>query len=39
MSKELNFAKELLDFIYESPTAFHAVDSIKKILDGYGFTE
>lgn len=39
MNKELNFAKELLDFIYESPTAFHAVDSIKKILDRQGFME
>ena len=39
MKKELDFAKELIDFIYESPTAFHAVDSIKKILDSNGFTE
>lgn len=39
MEKELNFAKELLDFIYESPTSFHAVESIKKILDNSDFTE
>lgn len=39
MSEELNFAKELLDFIYESPSSFHAVDSVKKILDSHGFTE
>lgn len=39
MDKELNFAKELLDFIYESPTSFHAVNSIKKILDNNGFSE
>lgn len=39
MEKELNFAKELIDFIYESPTSFHAVDSVKRILDSNGFTE
>lgn len=39
MSKELDFAKELIDFIYYSPTAFHAVDSARAILDGNGFTE
>ena len=26
-------AKDLLDFIYDSPTAFHAVETVKKILD------
>ena len=39
MSKEKEFAKELIDFIYDSPTAFHAVDSAKAILDKQGFTE
>jgi len=39
MSKELDFAKELIDFIYDSPTAFHAVLSTQKILDNNGFTE
>lgn len=39
MSKELDFAKELIDFIYESPTSFHAVNSIKKILDSYDFIQ
>lgn len=39
MSRELDFAKELIDFIYDSPTAFHAVDSAKKILDSHGFAE
>jgi len=39
MKEELIFAKELLDFIYESPTAFHAVASAKNILDDYGFVE
>jgi aspartyl aminopeptidase len=39
MSKEKEFAKELINFIYDSPTAFHAVDSAKAILDKQGFTE
>lgn len=39
MSKEKEFAKELIDFIYDSPTAFHAVDSAKAMLDKKGFTE
>ena len=36
---ELKKAQELIDFIYESPTSFHAVDSVKKILLNCGFTE
>lgn len=39
MKKEIEFAEELLDFIYESPTAFHTVSSVKKILSGSRFTE
>lgn len=39
MSKELDFAEELIEFIYDSPTAFHTVDSVKKMLSGCGFTE
>lgn len=39
MSRELDFAKDLIDFIYESPTAFHAIESTKKILDKSGFME
>lgn len=39
MSKEKEFAQELIDFIYDSPTAFHAVDNAKGILDKQGFTE
>jgi aspartyl aminopeptidase len=35
----IDLAKELIDFIYESPTAFQAVDSIKKILQLQSFTE
>ncbi|MBC8062783.1 MAG: M18 family aminopeptidase [Clostridiaceae bacterium] len=33
------FAKELIDFIYQSPTAFHAVDSVEKILSDCGYKE
>lgn len=39
MSKEIELANDLLNFIYESPTAFHAVESIKKRLDEKGFRE
>lgn len=39
MSKELDFARELINFIYESPTAFHAVDSTRKMLEGSGFSQ
>lgn len=30
-------ALELIDFLYESPTAFHSVLSIQKFLNSYGF--
>lgn len=39
MSKEKQFAQELINFIYDSPTAFHAVESAKAILDKQGFSE
>lgn len=39
MTNEIELATELIDFIYDSPTAFHAVASIKKILDKNGFKE
>jgi len=39
MSKEIKFAEELIEFIYKSPTAFHAVKSLKEILSGEGFKE
>jgi aspartyl aminopeptidase len=39
MIEELEFAQELIDFIYESPTAFHAVDTVKKRLHHCGFIE
>lgn len=39
MNNELKFAEELIDFLYESPTAFHAVESIKKILNENDFEE
>lgn len=39
MNDELKKAQELIDFIYESPTSFHAVDSVKKVLLNCGFIE
>ena len=33
------FAKELIDFIYQSHTAFHAADSSAKLLTDCGYTE
>lgn len=39
MNDQLEKVQELIDFIYESPTAFHAVESVKKILLSYGFME
>jgi aspartyl aminopeptidase len=39
MTKELQLAQELIDFLYESPTAFHAVESVKKMLSPCGFKE
>ncbi len=34
-----NFANNLLEYIYNSPTAFNAVDESKKLLDENGFSE
>jgi aspartyl aminopeptidase len=34
-----NFAKNLIDFIYDSPTAFHATSTSKVLLDNNGFKE
>ena len=39
MSNELDFAKGLIEFIYDSPTVFHAVDSTKEMLLKNGFEE
>ena len=39
MTKELDFANQLIDFIYASPTAFHAVDTVKGALQKHGFQE
>jgi aspartyl aminopeptidase len=36
---EKQIAQELIDFIYESPTAFHAVYKVKEILINEGFQE
>ncbi|MDD2999547.1 MAG: M18 family aminopeptidase [Candidatus Riflebacteria bacterium] len=39
MKKAAEFARELIDFCYSSPSAFHAVDSIKNILEKHRFSE
>ncbi|MFL0246419.1 M18 family aminopeptidase [Candidatus Clostridium stratigraminis] len=39
MEQELKLAEELIDFIYESPSAFHAALSVKNNLLEKGFTE
>ncbi|MCM0649592.1 M18 family aminopeptidase [Clostridium swellfunianum] len=39
MSKELQLANELIDFIYDSPSAFHAAESVKNMLESNGFDE
>lgn len=39
MTKELKLSKELIDFLYDSPTAFHAVKNVKDILREKGFKE
>ncbi|GFZ34023.1 putative M18 family aminopeptidase 2 [Clostridium zeae] len=36
---EIQLAKELIDFLYESPTAFHAVENVKLELSKNGFKE
>lgn len=39
MNSELEFAQNLIDYIYDSPTAFHAVANVKKDLCKEGFVE
>ena len=39
MSKEINVAQGLLDFIEQSPSAYHVVDNMKKVLTEKGFVE
>lgn len=39
MKDKVALAKDLIDFIYESPTAFHAVETVKNVLDKNGFSE
>ena len=36
---EKKLAKELIDFLYKSPTAYHAASSVKDMLDNEGFEE
>lgn len=37
--ENLKYAQRLIDFLYDSPTAFHAVDNVKKSLEENGFNE
>lgn len=37
--KEVQLAQELIDFIYDSPTAFHVVESVRRELEPAGFVE
>ncbi|MBU3160596.1 M18 family aminopeptidase [Clostridium frigoris] len=39
MNKELEFAQNLIDYIYDSPTAYHAVARAKEDLSKAGFIE
>lgn len=39
MEEELEYAEELIDFIYKSPSPFHAVATIKNMLQDNGFIE
>lgn len=39
MKEHLKCAKEMLEFIEKSPTCFHAVANVKKLLEEQGFTE
>ncbi|GCD11896.1 M18 family aminopeptidase [Clostridium tagluense] len=39
MNSELEFAQNLIDYIYDSPTAFHAVEKVKEDLSKEGFVE
>ena len=32
-----DFAKDLLDYIYDSPTSFHAVETSTELLEKNGF--
>jgi aspartyl aminopeptidase len=37
--EDIQLAKQLIDFIYDSPTAFHAVDTVRNKLIPLGFQE
>jgi aspartyl aminopeptidase len=37
MHRELKLAHQLIDFIYDSPSAFHVVDNASLILEKAGF--
>lgn len=39
MGREAQFAQDMIDFIYESPSQFHVVENLRKRLTEKGFTE
>ncbi|MCG4585965.1 M18 family aminopeptidase, partial [Anaerosalibacter bizertensis] len=39
LTRKLEFAQELIDFIDNSPSAFHVVENVKKELIENGFVE
>lgn len=39
MAKEVQFAQDMIDFIYESPSQFHAVENLRNRLTAKGFIE
>ena len=39
MNKNINHAKDLINFIYDSPSPYHVIDNAKKILSENGFEE
>lgn len=39
MTKELEFARGLIDFIYQSPSPYHVVDNLRGKLQANGFSE
>lgn len=39
MKEYTKYAKEMLEFIEESPSSFHVVDNIKRTLEGEGYLE
>lgn len=39
MTKDIQVAEELIDFIYNSPTAFHVVENVARVLESKGYKQ